>query len=112
MIAARDLFKPTAQTEESKMLTGAPVIGAFSNPQQSNLLSDFSKSTGGSLMPTIPPLNLSMATSSESKTGAQTGGGFVSHGINFGTSNALPSGTNWLLIGAVAVAVFVFARKK
>lgn len=177
MLAARDLFKPIAQTEESKLMTGAPVMSAFVSTQiepsasqlkpvqipfapeyttqpvakptmsvmnagqslydsagvapsvkapavqtlgapVSALVDSVNKASNpmqilaGGVMPTIPPLNLSMATSSESKTGAQTSsGGFVSHGINFGTATTGGS-NNLLLLAALGVAAFLLMRKK
>ena len=74
--------------------------------------SKFEPNLSGGLMPPVPlpPMNLNLTTSSEAKTGAQTGGGFYSAGINFGTAGA-PVQTNWLLIGAVAAVVYFLARK-
>lgn len=65
-------------------------------------------------VPGMPPLNLSMATSSSATAGDQTGGSFVSHGINFGTANhgAAASGNALLLWGAAALAVYLFVIRK
>lgn len=178
MLASRDLFKPVAQTVESKLVTGAPVdftgafVGTQNEPMSANkspltqipfkpimdtiqpvakptaavmggkadlygsagvtptatmtgapgspLVDSLTSAMGGKNpvadllmgggMPPIPPLNLNMTTSSEAKTGAQTAsGGFVSHGINFGTTG----GNNTMLIlAAVAVGAFFLFRKK
>jgi hypothetical protein len=93
----------------SPIVQGAPVSKLVDSltktPDVAGLL------TGGGMPPVpMPPLNLNMTTSSEAKTGAQTAsGGFVSHGINFGTTG----GNNQLLIlGALALAAFFLMRKK
>lgn len=65
-------------------------------------------------LPGFPPLNFSTSTSSGATAGDQTGGGFVAHGINFGTANhgAAASSTALLMWGAAALAVYFLVIKK
>lgn len=106
MGVAKGLYDAAATSPSAQ---GAPVSKLVDSlnktPDLAGLL------TGGGMPPVpMPPLNLNMTTSSEAKTGAQTAsGGFVSHGINFGTTGG---NSQLLILAALAVGAYLLMRKK
>lgn len=111
VMGGADLYSQSGITPLSKITgaSGSPLVEQLNKSLAGD--SPLGAILGGAMPPVpMPPLNLNMTTSSEAKTGAQTAsGGFVSHGINFGTTG----GNNQLLIlGALALAAFFLMRKK